>query len=484
MSKPNIITILLDDATQLDVTIMLSAFFPNIKAKIGDPGVKLANAFATSSLCSPSRASILSGKYPHNHGVLSNEAPNGGFVKFLDGDTLATRLQVEGYHTGLIGKYLNNYGTGPNSPTYIPPGWDDWKALINATYSVFDYSMNHNGSMVNYGHAPADYQTAVLGDLAAASVTAGLATGKPLFLHVAPMAPHVEDWTIGPTLVDGFQENEDPWRWVARPDPRDQTGPKAAWWSYIANILTNYVRTLPSWNEADVSDKPAFMQNQAMDAADIGWSEVQYRTRLLCLLPVDDIVGKIAAALGPTQLANTVFILASDNGFMLGEHRKSQKLAAYEPSIRVPLYISGPGIVPHTEQGMALLQDLYPTILEIAGAPANIGVDGRSLMPILTSTTGGWARKRFLVSHTQVTTGVAPDLPTFSAVRTGPLDSYPQRTYVEYIGGELEHYSLATDPHELTNTVTTAPGAEIAALHGYLTTLKTCAGTTVAAAEN
>jgi len=473
----NVVLICLDDATELDGRILNSPLYPAIAQHIGS-GIRFANAFATSSLCSPSRASIFKGQYPHNHGVRTNLDA----AALDESDTLASRLRPT-HRTIHVGKYMNGYGEA--SPSYVPYGYDDWHGLERATYSVYDYRINHNGLVTQYGHTLAEYQTAVLGDIAALSVMAGLGKGKPLFVQVCPMAPHIEDSTIAPTLLDGFQEGEDPWRWFARPDIRDKTGAKAAIWSYIANptLLPNYVQLGPSFNEADVSDKPLFMRNELMDAADRAWADYQYRTRLLCLLPVNDIVGKIAAALPPAELANTIWILTSDNGFMLGEHRKAQKLAAYEPSIRVPLYLAGAG-VPHVEQGIALLQDLYPTLLELAGVAANPAIDGRSLVPLLTPGAT-WPRRRFLLEHTQEGDGSAPDLPTFAGLRTGPGDTYPQRAYVEYVTGDRELYELATDQGELTSVhADPLRAAEIADHHAKLEALKASSGAGCQVAEN
>lgn len=471
---PNIVLVLLDDASKLDWQIMPS-FSPNIQARIVASGVRFDNAFATQALCTPSRCSLLTGRYPHNHHVLGNEPPIGGASLFTDADTLATRLQAAGYRTVLVGKYLNGYGKAPMAQTYVPPGWDDWHGLIDATLTVYNSTMNSNGVVGTI----ADYQTVALGEIAAASVVSGLGSGKPQFLYLALTAPHVEDWTILKAAADGWQEDEDPWRLYARPDPRDQTGPKAAAWAYIANILPSFYRG-PAFNEADVSDKPAFLQTPSLDAKDVGLTEMQFRTRLLCQLPVDDVVGKVAAALGTAQLANTIWILASDHGYMIGDHRKAAKQLAYEPSIRIPLMISGPGVVGHVESSIALLQDLYPTVLEMAGAQADESADGRSLMPLLTTTAWGasWGRKRFLVTNTQTVAGAAPDVPTFAAVRTGPLDSYPQRVWVEWLAGPfaIEHYALATDPFELTNGAAGVADAEIAALRSYSERLRACAG--------
>ena len=132
-SRPNIVLILTDD---LDARSL--EFMPNVAELLGRQGTTFANAFVTTPLCCPSRASILRGQYAHNHGVLGNGRESGGFDAFSrfgqDQSTIATWLQAAGYRTALVGKYLNGYAEGVMP--YVPPGWDEWFALVEETGKV------------------------------------------------------------------------------------------------------------------------------------------------------------------------------------------------------------------------------------------------------------------------------------------------------------------------------------------------------------
>jgi arylsulfatase A-like enzyme len=203
------------------------------------------------------------------------------------------------------------------------------------------------------------------------------------------------------------------------------------------------------------------------------------------MLAVDDLVGSIVSALG-SQLANTVIIFTSDNGYLYGEHRMPEKLVAYEESIRVPLYIAGPGVAgPRNVDAMVLNNDLAPTIAELAGVPPQSPVDGRSLVPLFGGARPADWRKRFLVEHW--TSGDAVDVPSYAALRTGPDDAYPNRLFVEHfsdpLGGrditalELYDINAAADPLQMESRHADPAQAtkdEIAVLHLLLQRLRMC----------
>src|SRR5205807_9624991 len=137
---------------------------PHVEALARD-GMTFSDYFVSDSLCCPSRASILSGRFPHDTGVYSNAGPHGGFHVFHDrgeeSDTFATALQSVGYRTAMMGKYLNGYrpsATLGRADPYVPPGWDEWDVAGDG-YPGFDYSLNENGTVVPYGHEPGDYLT-------------------------------------------------------------------------------------------------------------------------------------------------------------------------------------------------------------------------------------------------------------------------------------------------------------------------------------
>ena len=181
----------LDD---LDARLDTLDYTPRIRTLLQEAGVTFENALVPVSLCCPSRVSLLRGQYVHNHQVLSNGPPDGGFQKAtelnLEQTTLATLLQDAGYTTALMGKYLNGYPY-TDALTYIPPGWNEfYSPSSDAAYFGFNYTLNANGTLVSYGSAPEDYMTDVLSRTAVNFITRTAGAGTPLFLYVNTYAPH------------------------------------------------------------------------------------------------------------------------------------------------------------------------------------------------------------------------------------------------------------------------------------------------------
>ncbi|MGI8830706.1 MAG: sulfatase-like hydrolase/transferase [Candidatus Limnocylindria bacterium] len=178
-SRPNIILVVVDD---LDMPLYES--LPRLPG-IGAEGTVFSKAYVTTPLCCPSRVSILRGQYAHNHGVVSNDPPAGGYAGARDlgveSCTVATWLQDAGYHTGLIGKYLVGYGWRDGGGQRVPPGWDTWQARVSGEY--LDVTISHNGrreTLVGYETDRLTERALEFMELAP----------EPYFLHVAPYAPH------------------------------------------------------------------------------------------------------------------------------------------------------------------------------------------------------------------------------------------------------------------------------------------------------
>ncbi len=490
-STPNILVIMADDLdTHTLETLLKLGFLPHIERYIVKRGYRFTQSFVTNSLCCPSRATFLTGKYSHNHNVLTNDLPDGGVSALDDGSTIATLLQGAGYRTGHVGKYLNRYGvnwaaeeTKPESPHYVPPGWNSWQALKDlSTYNVYHYWMSLYDDRTDqarrarvrwYGDQPEDYQTNVLAQRAARFIAESRLyfPNKPIFLTVTPLAPHVELFTIAATGKDEYQ---DIWRWYIRANPKDEVE-KPLRWNFIFNALPLLSQNKPSFNEpSDVLPRPE------MTPADIDALTWQYRTRFASMLAVDDLVGTVASALG-SDLARTVIVFTSDNGFLYGEHRMAEKLVAYEESVRVPLYVAMPGVSgPIDVSAIVLNNDIAPTLAALASAvpPA---ADGTSLVGFLAGQTPPFWRKRFLAEHWG--SDSVFDVPTYAAVRTGPAEPYPDRLYVEYYADTadpdrataFELYDLRQDPYQLENEYG-KPGRspETAYLREQLATLKSC----------
>ena len=481
-TSPNIIVILTDDLDARSV-----ACLPNVQTLLAAEGVTFANAFVTTPLCCPSRASILRGQYAHSHGVLSNGGDNGGFPAFYrlgnEDSTVATWLQDAGYRTALFGKYLNRYPKEA-SESHVPPGWDEWTAFassnedeVSSYYS--GYALNEDGTTVFYGRQPSEYSTDVLTARATDFVARAATSGDPFFLYIAPYAPH------GPST------------------------PASRHTEAFADVQAPRV---PSFGEADVDDKPAWVQAlPALNDEQIALLDDRYRRRLRSLLAVDEMVASLIETLDAAgALENTYIVFTSDNGYHLGEHGLPLgKQSPYDESLRVPLIVRGPGVPPGAVvDGIALNIDLAPTFTELAGASPADFVDGRSLVPLLDSDPPAEWRHGFLVEHYDRTlprdwstpgpitmeepsedldefeegdeeNGITPiDSPPYLALRT------EQYLYVEYANGDRELYDLHADPYQLQNLAATADPALLAELAANLDRLRLCAGADCRAAED
>src|SRR5829696_2876286 len=184
--QPNIVFVLTDD---LDYA---SAFkMPEIRSRLIEEGTSFEQAFMSHPICCPSRATILTGLYDHNHEVLANRPPSGGFEKFVseghEENTIGVRLQEGGYQTAFFGKYLNGYPAG--DPTHVPPGWDEWYGKEEGQ-KLYDYDINENGEVVSYGKETEDFFTDVLSGQATDFVRRAAPEERPFFMYVAPTAPH------------------------------------------------------------------------------------------------------------------------------------------------------------------------------------------------------------------------------------------------------------------------------------------------------
>ena len=408
--RPNIVFVLTDDMRKDDLR-----FVPETRRLVGNRGMEFDNAFVTFSMCCPSRASILTGLYPHNHRVFTNEAPEGGEPGFrhLENSTLATWLHAGGYRTALFGKYFNDY-----AGTHRPPGWDVWHA-------------NESDAMVAQ-RAESFIRTSAEGP-------------TPFFAYVAPHTPHPP----------------------AKPPAR-----------YADRYPHLRVPRTSDYNEKDVSDKPYWLRTanrlsqKEKDAAD-----KLYRNRARSLLEVDDMMTRLYTALRETgELDNTYIVFTSDNGFHFAEHRLQppRKSTAYEPDIKIPLLVTGPGIPAGTHRSkMVLNNDFGVTMADLAGVRPTRKVDGRSFAPILRGQSPTW-RSAFLVENP---TGRV--VPPFRTLRRS--DGKKMTQY--YNKDVREIYYLSADPRELRNVQKSVPEDVKQRLQHRLNALKDCFGFSCRTAE-
>lgn len=420
---PNVVLILTDDQRwdTVDATHGLGGnrVMPMLTSELVNSGITFTNGEVTTSLCCPSRASILTGMYAHNHGVFRNISPGGGAGAFDDGVTLATKLQDAGYRTGLVGKYLNGYDL--LSP-YIPPGWDDWRVFVDPKY--YNYDLNENGVLAHYGGAPSDYSTDVLKAKATSFISTSVSQGKPFFLFFSPNAPH------GPYT----------------PAPRHEG---------LFNGLPLW--RPPNYNEPDVSDKPPWVKALAkLTAAQRAQIDQVRIDQMETLQAVDEAVGAIMQTLRDNGVdGNTLVIFSGDNGLAWGEHRRVGKECPYDECMRVPMIVRYPPLVPTARQDsrFVLNIDFFPTMLELAGLPIPAGTNGASLVPLLAGNPPAW-RTDFINEHWKVNNIQSEQTQTDGSIPRYSLVRNAQYKYVEYLPGSgqgTELYELTTDPYELVN---------------------------------
>ncbi|MGO4255560.1 sulfatase family protein [Marmoricola sp. RAF53] len=487
VDRPNILVIEADDMRTDELRWM-----PNVRKFLGGTGLTFENSFAPYPLCCPSRASFLTGRYAHNHHVLSHVSPF-GFGSFDDSTTVATRLHDAGYQTALVGKYLNGYGeqaihgTDEPSLTYVPPGWTAWHAgsdhkwrpgekydgtvMHGGTYAYFHLTQNIDGTIKSF---PGRYNTSVLARQTRNLITRFSAAKQPWFVWFTPIAPH----------HGSPREPDDPRLTLRGTGPghiRWVTPARPAWVKGRFDDRITHGLGTPAHGsaEADVSDKPKWLRrypelNDAEKAAETTIS----RQRAEALYVLDREIGKTLATLRKTgQYDRTVLAFTSDNGYYLGEHRKRQgKIELHEPSLRVPFLISGPGIPHGRRYDPITTVDLAPTFSAFAGIGRMPKADGVDLTPVITGGDRGWDRP-------VVTEGRMGNYPTtdFHGPWNSQLNTRGIRLgrwkLTEYSTDEKELYDLERDPLELQNLAADPAYADVLArMQRVWLRYKDCAG--------
>lgn len=441
-NKPNIVLVLLDDA---DYALTLES--PRIHSLFADGGLSFNNAIATTPLCAPSRSNILTGRYAHNTGVYTNSGDGGGYLAWnaggLDSNSLGPWLKAAGYKTGIFGKYVNDFPNG-NREDFVAPGWDDWRVVLSdRVASNDDYTMNENGALRVYSTATGGYQTDVLINRTVDFIKAAESNdSQPFFAYLSISNPHA----------------------AAGPAPRHTS----------AYPGVRAPRT-PSYDEADISDKPAWLRDQAgrLTGTEMNDIDVFYREQLQSMLSVDEGLDQLFRTLDQYgETANTYVFLTSDNGLFHGQHRlASGKQAVYEESIQMPFLVRGPNVAAGRKLDHVIgLLDLTPTFLALAGAAIPGSVDGVSLVPLLGATPPPLSSWRQDILVESFGAGAPFRIPPYAAVRTGT------EVYVEYNDGDREYYDLQTDPYQLNNLVRGASSATLNRLAARLAALRNCRG--------
>jgi N-acetylglucosamine-6-sulfatase len=436
--RPNIVFVLTDDLSTHDMQ-----YLGGLRDTMAGNGTTFSRAYVSYSLCCPSRATILRGQYAHNHGIKSNVAPLGGEDKFRstrkDQSTVATWLDDAGYRTKLIGKYLNGY-----SGKYIPPGWDEWFGALGKYQTR---RVNDDGKVIEVQGNDTD----LFANKSVDFIRRASDSPKPFFLSVWTRAPHQP----------------------ANPANR-----------YARRFKNTALPRPPSFDEADVSDKPRFIRDTPrLSDEKISKMRRLHQKRLASMLSVEDLLKDVVAELRKTgELDNTYIFFTSDNGYHLGQHRLIQgKRTAYEEDIRVPLMVRGPGVpAGRVLQHQVLNNDFAPTFASLAGVRPPSFVDGKSTVPLLDSSPPGvsnWRTGILTENWRSKSVGGRSEAPTYKALRTQNF------LWTRYVNGERELYDLRKDPHELRSLSPKKHKRPARGLNNQLDQLATCKGEKCRAAE-
>ncbi|MBP7141828.1 MAG: sulfatase-like hydrolase/transferase [Opitutaceae bacterium] len=427
--QPNIVFILIDDLRWDDLSCMGNSVSktPQID-RIAAEGVMFRSAFATSPLCSPSRANILTGLYTHAHGILDNTDRSAASHRLK---TFPQELQKAGYETAFLGKWHMGNDSTPR------PGFDSWTCLLGQGTSN-DATMNVDGRVVK----TKGYVTDMLSDRAVEYVKRP--HKKPFLLFFAHKALHPE---------------------TAQAADGKLSDPSAS--NFIpAERHRKLYSGIPIPRRPNMDDtlegKPALRQEipglPPLSAA-TGSSDEAILGRLRMLAAVDESTGVLLKALEDTgQLDDTLIVVTGDEGYFYGEHGLSvERRLAYEESIRIPLLMRLPSIVKAGERRDQVVTtlDLAPTLLELGGATVPKTYQGHSLVPLLKQN-GPELREAFLIEY--YTDTVFPRVRNmgYQAVRTNDWK------YIHYVDlkDADELYDMNRDPYEMRNLIGNAKLAD------------------------
>ncbi|QDV24732.1 sulfatase family protein [Aureliella helgolandensis] len=421
--RPNILLMLCDDIRFNALGCMGHPHLktPNID-RLASEGVLFENVFCTTSLCSPSRASILSGLYAHTHGVTNN------FTEFPDSmGTFPIQLQKVGYETAYIGKY--HMGENNDEPR---PGFDHF-VTHKGQGQYFDTEFNVDGQG---GKVVPGYYTTVVTDMAEEWIQ-DRSGDKPWMMMIGQKAPH-SFYFPEPKYEHAFDDVE-----IDYPHSAFDLSDKPEWirqrlntWHGIYGPLFDWRKDFPDTSAAAVLDF------QAMVRAYMG-----------TILSVDDSMGRLVQLLAERgELENTIVIFMGDNGLLEGEHGMVDKRTMHEPSIRIPLVMRYPGMSGGSAKRVkqqVLTVDIAPTLCELAGAEPLPKIHGRSLVQLVADKDPAWRTSWFYHYNYEKQ---FPYTPNVRGVRTDrwKLIRYPHGDgQADRHMGEL--YDLANDPDELHN---------------------------------
>ena len=438
--RPNIVLINLDDADYQMLSPEMLQHYPGFNA-LASRSIRFTNMHVTTPFCGPSRASLFRGQYAHRTGVRINIPESdlsldfkGGYSEFLrqghDHDELGVWLKRGGYRTVMTGKYHHN-----GFDFKKPDGYDDFYVTCGGRYhGAYEFTTRAEKRGKCSHHEEHTYRTDQEAKDAVRIVrqhaqrrkqqTKSGEVAQPLFFYYAPLAPH-------------------------RPMGHDFTKMvnKAVYGDWNPDLK---IPLTPNFNEVDLSDKPPQRQSPTYTEREIAVLHAEYRSRARALKSVDDYMIKLVEALKETQqYENTYFLITSDNGYQLGQHRLHSKLDPYEMSTRATMLVCGPQIEPTVANHLLAHIDLCPTILELAECPKPDFLDGKSFAPLFRDPESvepaDW-REPVVLENWQVKRNRRLALNgAYSGLR------YYDKLYIEWADGDREFYDLANDPWELEN---------------------------------
>ncbi len=424
--KPNVLFILCDDLRPAALGCYGS---PNVKTpnidRLASEGVRFANMFCTTSLCSPSRASLLTGLYAHNHTVRDNFTELPAALPHWP-----ARLHESGYATAYLGKW--HMGEDNDMPR---PGFD-YFATHKGQGKYFDTEWCLNGRRVGEIKG---YYTTIVTDMALDWLKQQK-EGKPWALCIGHKAPH-SFYFPEPKYEHTFDHVR-----VSYPDTAFHLGDKPAWIKDRLYTWHGIYGPLFEWRKKFPDDSPGAVKDFE-NMVHAYWGTI---------LSVDDSVARLREYLEKTgQLDNTIICFLGDNGLLEGEHGMVDKRTAHEPCLRIPLIVRYPSLAKgKVVVQQALTQDLAPSVLELCGAPAIAKCDGHSWVKLVQNGDPAWRTQWFYEYNYEKQ---FPYTPNIRALRTdrwkyiryphGPkLDSTPDKHLREL-------YDLAADPAETRNLI-------------------------------
>ncbi len=423
-ARPNVLVILSDD---LRWDALGYAGNPHVKTpnidRLAAEGVHFANAFCTTSLCSPSRASILSGLYAHTHGVLNN------FTEYPTTlPSFPRALQAAGYETAYIGKYHMGEENDEKRPGF------DYFVTHKGQGKYFDTEFNVDGQR----RVVPGYYTHVVTQMAVDWLNRP--RDRPWMLMLGHKAPH-SFYIPEPKYEHAFDDID-----VRYPDSAFHLDDKPAWIKQRLYTWHGIYGPLFEWRKTFPDDRPEAVKDfAAMTRAYWG-----------TILSVDDSVGRLRQTLERLgQLDDTVIVFLGDNGLLNGEHGMVDKRTMHEPSIRIPLVVRYPGLAspqhPKRIEPMVLTVDVAPSLLDLCGVAPPAKVHGRSWTRLVRDRDPGWRTSYFYEYNYEKQ---FPYTPNIRGVRT---DGWKYVHYPHGDGGPDRHmaelYDLEHDPEERRNMI-------------------------------